>query len=77
LSIWNDPSAENTTINLLGLVEGFEGLAIAQGWNDYVETVTPTGKVYRGWDFSIPKEPAQTGLQTYDGGSAASGGIDW
>ncbi|MGP8175821.1 MAG: RHS repeat-associated core domain-containing protein [Terracidiphilus sp.] len=77
-SIWNDHSLQNITINLLGLTEAGEGLVIPSLVVDYMKWAQPVGpEEPMGWDFSIPKEPVPSGLDTYDGGSEASGGITW
>jgi hypothetical protein len=50
----NDPRLENITLNLLGQVKGFEGLAIPQATVDYMQWVDPPGpEGDMGW--SIPQ----------------------
>lgn len=45
---------------------------------DGAQMVDPTGPDENmPWNFSIPKEPVPSGLDTYSGPSDSSGGLDW
>jgi RHS repeat-associated protein len=79
-SIWNDHSLQNITTNGLGFTEAGEGLVFPSLVVDFMNSVDPHGPE-DGTDmplnFSIPKEPVPSGLDTYSGPSDSSGGLGW
>jgi hypothetical protein len=67
-SVWNDHSLLNITTNVIGLTEYGDGMVFPALFGDYMLWVDPPGpEEDMPLNFSIPKEPEQTGLDTYDG----------
>jgi RHS repeat-associated protein len=78
VSLWNDHSLLNLTENGLGFTEAGPGMVGLSLLIDGAQMVDPTGPDENmPWNFSIPKEPVPSGLDTYSGPSDSSGGLDW